>query len=133
MLQCSLLDIGILYFPPTTSRFVGHGDDDSHFIAGGKDGFELRGRKFWGAEIGDSDVLFHIVKKNPDPKARIRFVNHECRCLLHLLLEVGNVLADLEGFAALGVVLLQGLVGLQSLGVVAHDFVGHAQLDQVGR
>ena len=79
MRQGDILHVGILYLPASTGGLVGHGDDDGHFIAGGKDGFELRGRKFWGAEIGDSEVLFHIVKKNPDPKARIRFVNHECR------------------------------------------------------
>ena len=46
------------------------------------------------------------------------------------MFEVGNVLADLKGFVALGIILLQSLVGFQSLGVVAHDFVGHAQFDE---
>lgn len=51
----------------------------------------------------------------------------------HFLFEVGDVLADFKGFVAQREVFLQQFVGFQSLGVVAHDFVGHAQLDEEHR
>ena len=41
MRQGDILHVGILYLPATSGRLVGHGDDNSHFIASSKDGFEL--------------------------------------------------------------------------------------------
>ena len=63
MLQRGLLDVGILYLASSPGRFVGHGDDDSDLIAGFEDGLKLRGSEFGGAEIGDSDVVFHGCQK----------------------------------------------------------------------
>ena len=51
----------------------------------------------------------------------------------HLFFEIGNGLRDFESFIAVRIVFFQDLVGLQGLGIVAHDFVGHAQLDKVHR
>ena len=55
--QHGLFDLGILYLPATTSGLVGHGDDGSDIIVSREDGFELRGGKFWCAEIYDSDFV----------------------------------------------------------------------------
>ena len=57
VLQGGLLDLGILYLPATSDGFVGHGDDGNYLIANREDGFELRGGKFWCAEIYDSDFV----------------------------------------------------------------------------
>ena len=59
--QCSFLNLGILYLPATTSGLVGHGDDGSDIIVSREDGFELRGGKFWCAEIYDSDFV-HVCE-----------------------------------------------------------------------
>ena len=50
--------------------------------------------------------------------------------VLQLFFHVGDVLVDFEGFVAQREVLFQGLVRFQSLGIVAHDLIGHAFLDE---
>ena len=55
------------------------------------------------------------------------------KILFHFLFQEGDVSADVEGFVAQRIVLLEELVGFEGFAVVAHNLVGHAFLDEEHR